>query len=227
MPVQVGLFDSFDNLDQINSSDVARWLKPIPNEIHLENYIANRILYPQTIPQTEVDMAIDLAILREALRINGPKNQTQNERRANTLLGNNPFLNPTLRKILIPERFLSYVSDLATLTWVFIDGLLLERAKSDFFQDLWTVVLTDDSDEVVGSVIIPQFKNGSPDMEIIVEGKRYIIKMGSLTVLPCPKDRCRISYKFGSGGGEVLGKQESAVEIYGGKLGLMIDGRSR
>ncbi len=226
MLVQIGLFDGFDNLDQINFSDVARWLRPVPNEIQLENYIANRILYPQTIPMTEVDMAIDLAILREALRINGPKGETQNEQKANALLGNNPFLNPTLRKILIPGKFLSFVPDLATLTWVFVDGLLLERTKMDFFQELWTINLTDNTEKVVGSIILPQFKNKSTEMEIIAEGKKFIVKMGSLIVLPCPKDRCKISYKFDKGG-QVLGKQESAIEVYGGKLGLMIDGRSR
>lgn len=218
MPAPLGLLDSFDNLDQINISDIASWIKPVPNEIQLENYLANRILYPQSIPLTEFEMKIDLAILREALKLNGPKSKP------NSMLGDNPFLNITLRKILIPQRFLYFVPDLVALTWSFVDGLLLGRDKKDFFWDLWTVVLVDDSDEIVGSVLLPQFDNNSGVMELNLLNKKYKINQGSLIILPCPKDRCEISYKFNQG--KILGKVENAVEIYGGKLGLMIDGRN-
>lgn len=220
MPIPAGLFASFDNLDQITPENIAKWLKVVPSSIQLENYLANRILYPQTIPMTDADMKIDLAILREALRINRPK---ADAKFTNDLLGDNPFKNTTLRKILIPEKFLSFVPNLQSLTWAFVDGLLLERQKKDFFEDLWTVILEGESDEVVGSIILPQFTNPSGVMELKIEGKKYNVKSGSLVVLPCPKDRCEIFYKFNLG--KALGKNENAVEIYGGRLGLMIDGR--
>lgn len=220
MPKLSGLFDSFDNLDQISVENIAYWLKSAPNLIQLENYLANKILYPQTLPMSEPDMKIDLAILREALRINVPKTR-QGEN--NSLLGENPFLNITLRKILIPQRFLNYVPDIITLAWAFVDALLLNRKREDFFSDLWTVVVTDDADEIVGSVLLPQFTEESGVMELNLSGKTYKIHPGSLTVIKCPKDRCEIAYKFNQG--KILGKEENAVEIYGGKLGLMIDGR--
>lgn len=220
MPKLSGLFSSFDNLDRIPVEDIAAWLKPTPQLVQLENYLANKILYPQTIPLTEYEMKIDLAILREALKINSPKLDNQ---KTNTLLGDNPFLNTTLRKVLIPQRFLPYVPDLTSLTWAFIDGLLLDRKKADFFWDLWTIVLVDDTDEIVGSILLPQFDSINGEMHLNVLGKNYQITPGSLIVIPCPKDRCEISYKFQKG--SILGRQESAVEVYGGKLGLMIDGR--
>lgn len=216
------LFDSFDNLDQITIENIASWLKPVPNLIQLENYLANKILYPQTLPLTESDMKIDLAILREALRINGPK---LNLGKNNPLLGDNPFLNITLRKILIPQRFLTFVPDLISISWAFVDALLLNRRKEDFFWDLWTVVVTDDTDEIVGSILLPQFMGEGGVMELKLLGKIIKIRPGSLVVIPCPKDRCEIAYKFNQG--KILGKQENAVEIYGGKLGLMIDGRNQ
>ena len=181
--------------------------------------MANKILYPQTLPLTDLDMKVDLAILREVLRLNGPKFETKRS----PLLGDNPFLNITLRKIIIPERFLHYVSDLVSLTWAFADGLLLNRKKEDWFEDLWTVVVADDIDEIVGSILLPQFGSNRDSMDLILLGKNYKIKAGSLSVVPCPKDRCEIAYKFTTG--KVLGKTENAVEVYGGKLGLMIDGR--
>ena len=213
-----GLFSSFDNLDQIDINSVISWLKNPPTPIQLENYIANRILYPQILPLTDQEMKIDLAILREVLKLNGPKTEKDG-----SLLGNNPFLNSTLRKIIIPEKFLQFAPDLTTLTWAFVDGLLLNRKKGDFFEDLWTVVLGDDNDEVIGSVILPRFETGTDELILYVLGQNYKIKAGSLSVVACPKDRCEISYKLQKG--NLLGKKESALEVYGGRLGLMIDGR--
>jgi len=103
MPKLSGLFDSFDNLDQIDISSLSSWIKPTLVPDQLENYLANKILYPQTIPLTELDTKIDLAILREALKHNSLKSQN--------------FLNLTLRKIIIPERFLSYIPDLTVLSF--------------------------------------------------------------------------------------------------------------
>lgn len=219
MPNLNGLFDSFDNLDQIEAENLIFWLKNVPSSIYLENYLATRILYPQTLPLTEADLLIDLAILREALRLNGPK-QGQKE---GEMLGGNSFLNITLRKIIIPESFLTYIPNLIQLTWAFVDGLLLNRKKEDQFQDLWTVVIADDIDEVIGTILLPRFEGMRDSMKLNVLGKDYRIKAGSLVTLPCNKDKCQIAYKFNQG--KILGKQESAVEVYGGKLGLMIDGR--
>lgn len=216
-----GLFDSFDNLDQISPEAIALWLKPVPAVDRLANYLANKILYPGSLPLTEYDMQIDLAILREALKLNGPQST---DKKTNTLLGDNPFLNITLRKILIPKRFLDFVPDLETLTLSFIDGLLLGRARQDFFEDVWMIVLTDEVDEIVGSVLLPQFNGSSDKINLKLKSEKYEIKQGNLRVIPCSKERCEIEYSLRNG--KFLGKQESAVEVYGGKLGLIIDGRS-
>lgn len=220
MPKLVGLFGIFDNLDQIPIEAIAFWLKPPPNLIQLENYLANKILYPQTLPLTEYEMKIDLAILREALRMNGPKGI---DKTTNSLLGDNSFLNITLRKIIIPKKFLRFIPNLVLLTWAFVDGLLLNRKKEDWFGDLWTVILSDEIDEVVGSILLPQFDDDSSMMDLNVLNKKFKIRPGSLTVIPCPKDKCELSYKFNKG--MLLGKEENAVEVYGGNLGLMVDGR--
>ncbi|MCL4366003.1 hypothetical protein M1437_02135, partial [Patescibacteria group bacterium] len=129
------------------------------------------------------------------------------------------------RKILIPSRFLNFVPNLITLAWVFIDALLLNREKGDWFQDLWTIVLTGDTDEIVGSILLPQFDNNGGIVDLKVLNKNYEVKFGSLMIIPCPKNRCEIAYKFRSG--KILGKPESAIEVYGGILGLVIDGRDR
>lgn len=215
-----GLFDSFDNLDQIDINSLLIWLKGVPIvSVQLENYLANKILYPATVPITAIDMKIDLAILREVLRLNGPKIGSLEE----SLLGDNPFLNTTLRKIIIPEKFLSFVPDLINLTWAFVDGLLLNRKKKDLYEDLWTVVLVGDSDEIVGSVLLPEFGSKQENLDISIQGENYKIKAGSLTRISCSKPRCELAYTITNG--NILGKNAGAIELYGGKLGLMIDGR--
>lgn len=217
-----GLFDSFDNLDQIDTNSLLVWLTGVPIlSVQLENYLANKILYPATVPITKLDMKIDLAILREALRINGPTI----DQSGGAFLGDNPFLNITLRKIIIPEKFLNFVPDLVNLTWAFVDGLLLNRKKQDLFEDLWTVVLSGDSDEIAGTVLLPDFNAIGENLDISLLGETYQIKSGSLTRLACSKSRCEIAYTMTSG--NILGKNAGAVELYGGKLGLMIDGRIR
>lgn len=215
-----GLFDSFDNLDQIEAEDIIKWLKPAPQTVQVENYLANKILYPQTLPVIREDVQLDLAILREALRINGPKDKIVSE---GSMLGNNPFLNITLRKIIIPQKFLQFIPDLTAIVWAFVDGLLLNRRKEDFFWDLWTVVVAGDTDQIVGSVILPQFQNRLSRLNLTFGDKNFVIRPGSLTVLPCPSESCELSFKFT--GGKFMGKEENVLEIYGGDLGLMIDGR--
>ena len=223
MPKILGLFDSFDNLDSISVDSLAIFLKSVSvniSTIQLENYLANRILYPQTLPLTEIDMKIDLGILREVLRIYGPK---FSDKFSKPLLGDNPFINITLRKIIIPRKFLYFIPNLTNLSWAFVDGLLLDRKKEDWFEDLWTVVLSDDNEETVGSVILPQFNSGDDIMELFLLGKSYKIRPGSLTLVSCNKERCEIAYKLSNG--MLLGKKENAVEISGGKLGVLVDGR--
>lgn len=220
MSVQSGLFDSFDNLDQIATFDIARWLKTAPNETVLENYLANKILYPQTLPLTRADLELDLAILREALRQNAPRNLKESP-----FLGDNTFLNVTMRKILIPSNFLPFVPNLTTLIWAFVDAFLLERKKEDFFEDLWTIVLTGEIDETVGSVLLPQFSDRNGVLEVRLGNQFYKVRSGSLMVIPCPASRCQIAYKFNKG--KMLGQEESAIEVYGGRVGLFIDARNQ
>ncbi len=203
-----GLFDSFDNLDIIDVNNLAIYLKSPPSSDSLENYLANKILYPTTLPLTMLDMKVDLAILREALRI---KKDSQ-------------FLNITSRKIIIPGKFLQYIPDLVSLTWAFVDGLLLNRSKKSWYEDQWTVMISGDIDEVAGTVLLPQFEGLSDLMSLTLMGREYKISAGSLTVVPCSKSRCQISYKFKKG--KILDKNINEVEVYGGKLGLMIDGRA-
>ncbi len=87
----MGLFDSFDNLDTIPPEAIASRLKNPPQFSQLANYLANKILYPQALPMSALDMQLDLAILSEAL----------SKRRL--AVAGNPFLNMSSGNTVIPE----------------------------------------------------------------------------------------------------------------------------
>lgn len=74
----VGFFESFDNLDLIPVEEIAKKLKIRSQLIELENFVANRILYPQAIPTTSIDMETDILILDIALKINKGKKLPKN-----------------------------------------------------------------------------------------------------------------------------------------------------
>ena len=60
------------------------------------------------------------------------------------------------------------------------------------------------------------------DPRVLYHWGVYKIQQGNLELIPCPKSRCEIAYKLEKG--KLLGKQENAFEVYGGKLGLVVDG---
>lgn len=74
----VGFFESFDNLDLIPVEEIAKKLKIRSQLIELENFVSNRILYPQAIPTTSIDMETDIVILDMALKINKEKKLPKN-----------------------------------------------------------------------------------------------------------------------------------------------------
>lgn len=67
MPKLTGVFSLFKDLDKIPVADITRWIGDKSHIKLIENFIGNRVIYPQTIAFTREDIEIDFAILREAL----------------------------------------------------------------------------------------------------------------------------------------------------------------
>lgn len=206
MPKITGIFDLFDNLESIPIEDIARWIKPVPNPIALENFVANRILYPQALALSLQDMSIDMAILREGLS------------------RNRIFFDEKTHKIIIPESFNNRAPSLAQLAWVFIDAYLIGWVPKNPGQNIFTVLLrSDDRDQPIGSVILPEFSNGQGVVDITVNDKKFQVKQGGLTAIPCNLNHCIINYQVTQG--NILGVPEGSIQIAGGLLGVIVDGR--
>jgi hypothetical protein len=159
MPKLSGAFEHFKNLSNIIAPDVQRWLK-FRVEVHtLENFIGNRVLYPQSIPTTKAEMEIDLAILREVVRLNSSF-----------------FYDPVRTRLVIPQDFINRFLDLTDLVWVFVDALPLKQLTKVFVKD-WS------GNHLIGSILklTPQ---SQADLAVVLDNKSYKLNVGSLTALP-------------------------------------------
>lgn len=198
MPKVSGIFEVFQDLDLIPTSDISKWLDSVPQPQTIENYTANRIIYPQALPIKEDELKLDLAILSEVLR----KKPS--------------YYNVNLKKLIIPQNFVERFGSLEKLIVAFLNAY----KPPDIIQ---VVLEGEGKEETVGSTIQPKFSKANTEFEFSVEEKRYKIKQGNLVFIPCSKKRCHII--FTSKDATLLGKKDNALEAFGGSLGIVVDAR--
>lgn len=197
-----GIFESFPNLDQLPLEKILSNLKAPPNEISLENFLANRILYPQAVPVSKEDLDLDLAIVREALKD----------------LPEKKFYDKQNKKIFIPENFLTRFPDIKKLALCFVEGF----KPQDIAQFL---IVRSNGKEPLGSFIPLKFENKKGKVDLDVEGVKFTLNAGKLVQVPCPPAHCHIQFK--ASGVRLFNKSEGVFEAVGGSLGLLIDGREK
>lgn len=213
MPKLGGIFNYLDGLAEMPLEGVARWLKSVPSKILLENFIGNRVLYPQTIPVSEYDMDVDMAIVRESLRLGKMKQ----------IAGQKTLIDQTARRIYIPEDFVHRIPNLLQLIIFFVDAYILPRQKKNISEDIWTVTLQGSSNKTIGTIVIPVFHNNNGVAILSLNNKKYQIKKGIITILPCKTNRCHMDFKIADG--KMLGVSEGVIEVYGGDVGVIVDAR--
>ncbi len=166
-----GAFNQFRNLDKISPNALNRWLKIKKDPQNLLNFLGNRIIYPQTAPVTPDDMEIDLAILREALRLDSQK-----------------FYNKEKKEIEVPEEFLKRFVPEFKLLAAIIDGV--EPSG------LVEIVLNKDKDKkVIASFFNPEIKDAKGLIKAVVEGRSFKLLPNTLTLIPCKGGK--LSLKIG------------------------------
>lgn len=195
-----GLLEFFPGLESLSIDQMMQWLKIPGNPTIFENELGNRVLYPQTIPLDSSGLIFDLALLREALKINP-----------------HHYYNPTLKKIFIPETFLQRFPDLGQLAWAFIETFNPEG--------LVTIVekIDDIGTKNLGTYLRPEIVTKNGIVVLWVAGKKYEVKVGSLNSIPASSSR--VDIKFESTAARLVGKQNFVAEVAGGALGLIVDTR--
>lgn len=203
------LFEDFADLSQISAEKVYRHLQsPYLNKSKVvwdiklvDNYLANRVVYPRIVPVDAFYWMLDLAILREALKEQG-KN----------------YLNPRSKKVFIPQRWLEGTTEMFSLVLAFVDAFNL--------QEVWSVISFGTRMESLGTIIKPVKVSPQGEMVLSLLGnlsQKYTIKAGSITQIPAPVSKVDVSLEIK--GALLLGRTTLTLEVGGGVLGLMVDTR--
>lgn len=200
MPSVKGLFDYFSKFEEINTDDLQKWLSVQDDQIIFENRLANRLLYPQVVAQTEADLLFDFSLVREIIKQNITKLYQKN-----------------LKRIDIPEQFLEYFPNLQKLAALFIDvtepsGITTFWMKSDQC-----------GRKNLGTVIRPDNLQMGGFITIGLKEQQYQIETGSLVIIPVPESRADIT--FTSNEAKLMGKKILITQVITGELGLIIDAR--
>ncbi len=162
MPKLTGIFETIIDLENIPVTDINDSLAQKRDEHELENFIANRILYPQTIPISKIDFDIDFAVLKEVIKRDSGR-----------------FFNDTLiNKIIIPKDIEARFPPISRLIMTYLDALEPKGI-------IQVLLREEDKNMVIGSIIKLE-SDGKKITNILIAGKSYLISQGSFTILPLP-----------------------------------------
>jgi len=98
MTILTGLFAQLPGIENLSPEDLSKWLKKAYDPRVLENYLGNRVIYPQTVALTQEERMIDRAIIQEYIRKNPAF-----------------FYNPLSHKVLIPLELMHRIQPNADL----------------------------------------------------------------------------------------------------------------
>lgn len=172
MPKLTGVFELFRFLDQIPASDINRWLKSKMEVHQLENFVGNRILYPQTLPLTSQEMEIDLAIFREALK-----------RQPEVLFDKDD------KRIIIPESMKARFSSIEVLLRVALQAVNPKGVRLVYLKG-------PNSLQLLGSVFTPDSLPNTMIVSLTINSQPLTLRTGQIILLPFKEQQ--LSIKFGS-----------------------------
>lgn len=200
MPKLKGLTSLLPPMDNMPTEDMRAWLKRRDTPQILENELGNRLLYPFSVPVSSESMMLDLAIIRESLKIEPQK-----------------YFSRNFGRLYIPDQLIPFFPNLQNLVWIFIDvlnpiGLVTVYAKSEQM-----------GSKNLGTIITPIILGSSGAVDLSIDGRQFRIKFGSMVTIPT--EGRRVVIKFESKNATLQGKNTLSAEVFGGPLGLMIDAR--
>lgn len=160
MPKLSGIFVDLPEIDKIPISDIHQWVKTRGQIQSLEDFIGNRVLYPQTVAMTVADLEVDLAILAESVR-------------------RNPEIvyDKVSKKLNITESMAMRFPPLQKLIMVLSRVIKFETMVTPI------VVVGQKTSKLVGSLVAPPQDALKVQTSMTVEGKDFSPKLGSVSVI--------------------------------------------
>jgi hypothetical protein len=237
-------------LNQVPAKEILRWLSINLTEDDLRNYIHNKSLYPAGLPATPEEMAIEQALVRQA--IYSATRQAAGGFPAQVISAGEGLL-PWFEAMVITGSAIAQAPNLAQSTLMLLDGLqpcgvttlVLDQnqiapalgAAAGVNPLLVVQVLESNAFLHLGTVIAPvgHARPGSPvlRLKMVYESGHTAnleVKQGALEVVPLPVGQTarlqlqplhRYDVGMGSPG------RGGGLKVMGGALGVIIDARGR
>lgn len=161
MPKLSGLFSNFSDLDSLDFETIRIYSKTNLKIHEIENFIANRFLYPQTIPSSILEMKLDLSAIKEIIKKNI-----------------HLFYNNSLKRITIPEGFEERLKPVPDLIITFIDAISPPVTTQ-------IILKYADGSRKVGSVYIPQTMVTKPSVELTIDQQTMKLKNNVISRVNC------------------------------------------
>jgi hypothetical protein len=237
-------------LDDVSLEEIQRWVPLEVGTDYIRDYIFNKTIYPASLPVTEEDLAIELALTRQAIRCSiscasdgFPKKIGLS---ADGLL---PWFEPIVATGSVLTQAPSYGHSLLTLldalqptsiTTVVLDqsNLTAPLGAAASIKPFISVQVLESSAYLSLATVITPISNarpGSPILRLRVtyesgDETSFDIKQGTLEALPIPMGeaaRLRLQPLNRSDVGMGGPGRGGSVRVVGGILGVVIDARGR
>ncbi len=187
MPQLSGVFNLFPDLDTISAGEVTALSKQQYDHHFVENHIANRLLYPQSIALTKAELDLDFIILSLAIQKHPEI-----------------FFNSNQNRVVIPKIASDYFPPLTRLI-----SVILLTIPSEKVSDIW---LKDETNQkLLGSFIsqkMIQKINMSGEIKLSIENEEKTLIPNQLNLIPVSEKTVKVlinqAHSFNAVGG-VLG----------------------
>jgi hypothetical protein len=166
MPQLDGVFNLFPDLDTISANEIMGLSSQQYDHHFVENHLANRLLYPQTVAQTKAELDLDFVILSLAIQKHPEV-----------------FFNPTQNRVIIPQIASQHFPPLTRLI-----AVILLTISSEKVSDIW---LKDaNNQKLLGSFISQKMihnLNITGEIKLSIENEEKTLIPNQLNLIPVPE----------------------------------------
>lgn len=152
MTVLTGLFAQLPGIENLSADEIIRWLNKSYDPKVIENYLGNRVIYPQSIALTNEEKLIDRAIIQE-------------------YISKNPsfFYNPLSHRILVPLELLHRIQPTTDLM-IMLCSLLQIQGVAPIFIGEETSIKNE------GAVMAVEPLTAEKNISILINGKETVVE---------------------------------------------------
>ncbi len=184
------------DIEHITPEELIPWTSfKVAPEV-MDNYVGNRLLYPQAILTTQQQLEWDKALVQAAIHRAKDK-----------------FYNANTRRMLIPVEFMELSANSQDIFKLFID--VCQPHLISYILQKPSIIL--------GTILTPVALKKSGLITLIIDQQTFTIKLGELVFLPISKSK--VDLQFSSPSATLMGQQQFRVEVAGGPAGIIVDAR--